>query len=52
MPFKLSTSQTPTKLWEYGAGHLDYWNLVGGFGPGSQDGYGVSYIVLGDDISK
>ena len=51
MPFRLSTSQTPTKAWEYGA-DLDYWNCAGGFGPSCHDGYGVGYFILGDEISK
>lgn len=46
----LSTSQTPTK-------YTDIWKmesscLGGGFGPVNPDGYGVSYIIVGEDISE
>lgn len=45
--FKLSTSQSPVKL-------TDLWSLersamAGGFGAVTDDGYGVSYIVVGED---
>lgn len=47
LPFTLSTSQTPTKLTKYykfeGSAEL------GGFGTVADDGYGISYIVRGED---
>uniref|UniRef100_A0AAR2JS45 carnitine O-palmitoyltransferase n=1 Tax=Pygocentrus nattereri TaxID=42514 RepID=A0AAR2JS45_PYGNA len=51
-PWRLSTSQTPLQ-------QLDLFNLKknpeyvtsgGGFGPVADDGYGVSYIILGEDL--
>lgn len=51
-PWKLSTSQTPTQQ----TGRIDYNNNPdrispgGGFGPVTKDGYGVSYIIPGDNI--
>ncbi|RWS22607.1 carnitine O-palmitoyltransferase 1: liver isoform-like protein, partial [Leptotrombidium deliense] len=51
-PWKLSTSQTPHGQ----AGLLDlkkypkHISAGGGFGPVADDGYGVSYIVAGEDI--
>lgn len=47
-PDMLSTSQTPTKF-------TDLWSLEtsclgGGFGPTHPDGYGVSYIIVGEDM--
>ena len=50
-PWKLSTSQTPHGQ----AGLLDlrkhpnHISAGGGFGPVADDGYGVSYIVAGED---
>ncbi|KAI4894588.1 hypothetical protein NFI96_018815 [Prochilodus magdalenae] len=50
-PWRLSTSQTPLQ-------QVDLFNLTknpeyvtsgGGFGPVADDGYGVSYIILGED---
>uniref|UniRef100_A0AAY4DPG7 carnitine O-palmitoyltransferase n=1 Tax=Denticeps clupeoides TaxID=299321 RepID=A0AAY4DPG7_9TELE len=51
-PWRLSTSQTPLQ-------QVDLFNLKehpelvtsgGGFGPVADDGYGVSYIILGEDL--
>jgi len=51
-PWKLSTSQTPhgqtTKLDI--AKHPDCISAGGGFGPVADDGYGVSYIIAGEDV--
>lgn len=49
-PWRLSTSQTPAQQ----TGKLDYDNIPalvspgGGFGPVTEKGYGVSYIIQGD----
>ena len=46
----LSTSQTPTKythIWKQESSCLG-----GGFAPVNPNGYGVSYIIVGEDISK
>jgi carnitine O-palmitoyltransferase 1 len=46
-PWRLSTSQTPasqTNLIDF-TKHPEYISAGGGFGPVSEDGYGVSYIV-------
>ncbi|XP_021372697.1 carnitine O-palmitoyltransferase 1, liver isoform-like isoform X2 [Mizuhopecten yessoensis] len=48
MQDKLSTSQTPTR-------YTDQWTLEtccmgGGFSPSSQDGYGISYMIYGEDL--
>lgn len=51
MPFKLSTSQTPNKVFEVvGANSLNYPLCNGGFGPSCHDGYGISYVIYGDEI--
>ncbi|XP_037392601.1 carnitine O-palmitoyltransferase 1, liver isoform [Pygocentrus nattereri] len=51
-PWRLSTSQTPVQ-------HLEMFDFVnypeylicgGGFGPVADDGYGVSYSLIGEDI--
>ncbi|XP_072525384.1 carnitine O-palmitoyltransferase 1, liver isoform isoform X1 [Salminus brasiliensis] len=51
-PWRLSTSQTPLQ-------QVDLFNLTknpeyvtsgGGFGPVADDGYGVSYIILGENL--
>ncbi|XP_062973116.1 carnitine O-palmitoyltransferase 1, liver isoform isoform X2 [Elgaria multicarinata webbii] len=48
-PWRLSTSQTPQQ-------HIDLnknpgmESSGGGFGPVADDGYGVSYIIVGDDL--
>jgi len=49
--YRLSTSQTPNEIYErLGVGKPVY-SLCGGlFGPTSHDGYGVSYIIYGDDV--
>ncbi|CAG7722413.1 unnamed protein product [Allacma fusca] len=51
-PWRLSTSQTPhgqtTKL-DLKA-HPDCISAGGGFGPVADDGYGVSYIIAGEDV--
>ena len=51
MPWKLSTSQTPlqqTTAWEYRTNPTKI-SGGGGFGPVADDGYGVSYIIGGED---
>jgi carnitine O-palmitoyltransferase 1 len=51
-PWKLSTSQTPHGQ----AGlidlrtHPNHISAGGGFGPVADDGYGVSYIVAGEEV--
>jgi carnitine O-palmitoyltransferase 1 len=51
-PWRLSTSQTPTAQ----TSNLDYKKYPefcgagGGFGPVADDGYGVSYILSGEDL--
>lgn len=51
-PWRLSTSQTPhgqtnkMNLHE----HPNCISAGGGFGPVADDGYGVSYIIAGEDI--
>ena len=47
LPFTLSTSQTPTKLTKYY--RLDRCAEGGGFGTVTDHGYGISYIVCGED---
>ncbi|XP_036599506.1 carnitine O-palmitoyltransferase 1, brain isoform [Trichosurus vulpecula] len=48
--WKLSTSQSPTQQPQLfdPAGHPDYVCCGGGFGPADDDGYGVSYIFMGE----
>jgi len=47
LPFTLSTSQTPTKLTKYyKSGRIAE---LGGFGTVTDQGYGVSYIVVDED---
>lgn len=51
VPWKLSTSQTPlqqTVDWDYRS-NPEKLSAGGGFGPVHDDGYGVSYIVAGED---
>jgi len=43
----LSTSQTPTKLTKYFK--QDRTAQLGGFGAVTETGYGISYIVYGED---
>ncbi|XP_057185199.1 carnitine O-palmitoyltransferase 1, liver isoform isoform X2 [Triplophysa rosa] len=51
-PWRLSTSQTPLQQVELFdlKRHPEYVTSGGGFGPVADDGYGVSYIVLGEDL--
>jgi len=49
--FILSTSQTPTRIYELIGDHeLEYSLCHGGFGPSTHDGYGVHYYFYGDDM--
>ena len=51
MPWKLSTSQTPhqqSTAWEYTTNPNKMMG-GGGFGPVADDGYGVSYIIAGEN---
>uniref|UniRef100_A0A671RDB1 Carnitine O-palmitoyltransferase 1, liver isoform-like n=1 Tax=Sinocyclocheilus anshuiensis TaxID=1608454 RepID=A0A671RDB1_9TELE len=51
-PWRLSTSQTPLQqvdLFDLKR-HPEYVTSGGGFGPVADDGYGVSYIILGEDL--
>ncbi|XP_053368391.1 carnitine O-palmitoyltransferase 1, liver isoform isoform X1 [Clarias gariepinus] len=51
-PWRLSTSQTPLQqvdLFDLKK-HPEYATSGGGFGPVADDGYGVSYIILGEDL--
>lgn len=51
-PWRLSTSQTPVQqmnLFDL-KNHPDFISLGGGFGPVADDGYGVSYIIVGEDM--
>lgn len=48
--FELSTSQTPVKatpLWD-----INVSSCLGGFGTVVDSGYGVSYIIVGEDDGK
>ena len=49
-PWRLSTSQTPVRG-DYldPRAHPDIISAGGGFGPVADDGYGVSYIIVGED---
>ncbi|XP_041867552.1 LOW QUALITY PROTEIN: carnitine O-palmitoyltransferase 1, liver isoform [Melanotaenia boesemani] len=51
-PWHLSTSQTPVQQMELFdlKNHPDFISLGGGFGPVADDGYGVSYIIVGEDM--
>ncbi|XP_070836905.1 carnitine O-palmitoyltransferase 1, liver isoform [Chaetodon trifascialis] len=51
-PWRLSTSQTPVQQMELFdlKNHPDFISLGGGFGPVADDGYGVSYIIVGEDM--
>uniref|UniRef100_H3CYN5 carnitine O-palmitoyltransferase n=1 Tax=Tetraodon nigroviridis TaxID=99883 RepID=H3CYN5_TETNG len=51
-PWRLSTSQTPLQQLELFdlAKHPEYVTSGGGFGPVADDGYGVSYIILGENL--
>ena len=47
LPFLLATSQTPTKLTKYYS--FERTGELGGFGTVINQGYGISYIVRGED---
>uniref|UniRef100_A0A668TQW1 carnitine O-palmitoyltransferase n=1 Tax=Oreochromis aureus TaxID=47969 RepID=A0A668TQW1_OREAU len=51
-PWRLSTSQTPIQQVELFdiENHPEYVSCGGGFGPVADDGYGVSYCVLGENM--
>ncbi|KAM9299185.1 carnitine O-palmitoyltransferase 1, liver isoform-like [Gastrophryne carolinensis] len=51
-PWRLSTSQTPIQQVELFdlINHPEYVSCGGGFGPVADDGYGVSYIIVGEDL--
>ncbi|KAL4617836.1 carnitine O-palmitoyltransferase 1, liver isoform-like isoform X1 [Arapaima gigas] len=51
-PWRLSTSQTPfqqAELFDL-VNHPEYISCGGGFGPVADDGYGVAYIILGENM--
>uniref|UniRef100_A0A672L6U2 Carnitine O-palmitoyltransferase 1, liver isoform-like n=1 Tax=Sinocyclocheilus grahami TaxID=75366 RepID=A0A672L6U2_SINGR len=50
--WNLSTSQTPlqqVELFDF-VNHPEYTTCGGGFGPVADDGYGVSYIIIGENM--
>ncbi|XP_030626166.1 carnitine O-palmitoyltransferase 1, liver isoform [Chanos chanos] len=51
-PWRLSTSQTPVQQVELFdlVNHPEYISCGGGFGPVADDGYGVSYIIVGENM--
>uniref|UniRef100_A0A7N6F6D6 carnitine O-palmitoyltransferase n=1 Tax=Anabas testudineus TaxID=64144 RepID=A0A7N6F6D6_ANATE len=51
-PWRLSTSQTPMQQLELFdlVRHPEYASSGGGFGPVADDGYGVSYIIVGENL--
>uniref|UniRef100_A0A673AX53 carnitine O-palmitoyltransferase n=1 Tax=Sphaeramia orbicularis TaxID=375764 RepID=A0A673AX53_9TELE len=51
-PWRLSTSQTPVQQVELFdlVNHPEYISCGGGFGPVADDGYGVSYCIVGDNM--
>ncbi|KAI4876448.1 hypothetical protein NFI96_034181 [Prochilodus magdalenae] len=51
-PWRLSTSQTPLQQYELFdfVNHPDYIICGGGFGPVADDGYGVSYSIIGENM--
>ncbi|KAJ8390903.1 hypothetical protein AAFF_G00098230 [Aldrovandia affinis] len=51
-PWRLSTSQTPLQQLELFdlVKHPEYVSSGGGFGPVADDGYGVSYIIVGENL--
>ncbi|XP_054615568.1 carnitine O-palmitoyltransferase 1, liver isoform [Dunckerocampus dactyliophorus] len=51
-PWRLSTSQTPVQQMELFdlKNYPEFVSLGGGFGPVADDGYGVSYIIVGEDM--
>ena len=50
LPFTIATSQTPTKLTEYY--RFERAGEGGGFGTVIDQGYGISYIVVGEDKGR
>lgn len=51
-PWRLSTSQTPqqqVELFDFEK-NPEYVSCGGGFGPVADDGYGVSYIIVGENF--
>nr|XP_055064873.1 carnitine palmitoyltransferase 1Aa (liver) [Misgurnus anguillicaudatus] len=51
-PWKLSTSQTPLQQLELFdlVRHPEYVTSGGGFGPVADDGYGVAYVIVGENL--
>uniref|UniRef100_A0A7N6FBW1 carnitine O-palmitoyltransferase n=1 Tax=Anabas testudineus TaxID=64144 RepID=A0A7N6FBW1_ANATE len=51
-PWRLSTSQTPIQQVELFdmVNHPEYISCGGGFGPVADDGYGLSYCILGENL--
>uniref|UniRef100_UPI003AB041B4 carnitine O-palmitoyltransferase 1, liver isoform-like isoform X2 n=1 Tax=Centroberyx gerrardi TaxID=166262 RepID=UPI003AB041B4 len=51
-PWRLSTSQTPVQQVELFdlVNHPEYISCGGGFGPVADDGYGVSYSIVGENM--
>ncbi|XP_052344050.1 carnitine O-palmitoyltransferase 1, liver isoform-like isoform X2 [Oncorhynchus keta] len=51
-PWHLSTSQTPVQQVELFdmVNHPEYISCGGGFGPVADDGYGVSYTIMGENM--
>ncbi|XP_053567657.1 LOW QUALITY PROTEIN: carnitine O-palmitoyltransferase 1, liver isoform-like [Bombina bombina] len=51
-PWRLSTSQTPIQQVELFdlVNHPEYVSCGGGFGPVADDSYGVSYIIVGENL--
>ena len=49
LPMKLSTSQVPTNIGNRGLSLVSE-SCLGGFGPVCQDGYGLLYCSIGDDM--
>ncbi|KAK1878216.1 Carnitine O-palmitoyltransferase 1 liver isoform [Dissostichus eleginoides] len=51
-PWRLSTSQTPVQQMELFdlKNNPEFISLGGGFGPVADDGYGVSYIIVGEEM--
>jgi len=51
-PWRLSTSQTPCQQMDKFdlSKHPEFISAGGGFGPVADDGYGVSYIIAGEDV--
>ncbi|MCI4393128.1 hypothetical protein PGIGA_G00153870 [Pangasianodon gigas] len=51
-PWRLSTSQTPLQQPELFdlVNHPEYVSSGGGFGPVDDDGYGVAYIIVGENL--